>query len=124
MKIFRTFARFINESLNEVKQRDTAAIASRLSAAISKIEGVKVNVTKGSLDSGGFDLDYDGEEFEGGSYFIGDSGEIVNAATGLEIYGNITDSVDDLVKNIKKGKFKKYKALESTGSDTFKSSKI
>jgi|TARA_B110000879_G_scaffold114035_1_gene152015 hypothetical protein len=112
MKIFKTFIGFIKESLNEVKQRDTAAIASRLSDAISKIEGVDVSVTKGSLDSGGFDLDYDGKEFEGGSYFIGDSGEIVNAATGLEIYGNMSDSVDDLVKNIKKGKFKKYKAIE------------
>jgi hypothetical protein len=96
-----------------MKQKDTAKIAKKLAAALSKADGKEFTISKNSLDSGGFDLDMDGDEYAGGTYFIGDAGEIVNAATHNDVYGHMDDSEAELVKTIKKGKFAKYRATES-----------
>jgi hypothetical protein len=96
-----------------MKQKDTAKIAKKLAAALSKADGKEFTISKNSLDAGGFDLDMDGDEYAGGTYFIGDAGEIVNAATHNDVYGHMDDSEAELVKTIKKGKFAKYRATES-----------
>jgi hypothetical protein len=96
-----------------MKQKDTAKIAQKLASALSKADGKEFSISKNSLDAGGFDLDMDGDEYAGGTYFIGDAGEIVNAATHNDVYGHIEDSEAELIKTLKKGKFAKYRATES-----------
>jgi len=112
MKLYTNFDNFINEAM-VMKQKDTAKIAQKLAAALSKADGKEFSISKNSLDAGGFDLDMDGDEYAGGTYFIGDAGEIVNAATSNEVYGHIDDSEAELVKKLKKAKFSKYRATES-----------
>jgi hypothetical protein len=112
MKLYTNFDNFINEA-KVMKQKDTAKIAQKLAAALSKADGKEFTISKNSLDAGGFDLDMDGDEYAGGTYFIGDAGEIVNAATSNDVYGHMDDSEAELVKTIKKGKFAKYRATES-----------
>ena len=112
MKLYTNFDNFINEAM-VMKQKDTAKIARKLAAALSKADGKEFSISKNSLDAGGFDLDMDGDEYAGGTYFIGDAGEIVNAATSNDVYGHIDDSEAELVKKIKKAKFSKYRATES-----------
>ena len=116
MKLYTNFSDFINEDL-QIRQKDTAKIAKKFASAISKADGKKFTITKNSLDAGGWDLDMDGEEFAGGTYFIGDNGEIVNAATNNEVYGHIDDSEAELVRKIKKGKFTEYYAIESSAKE-------
>lgn len=112
MKLYTKFDNFINEA-KVMKQKDTAKIAQKLAAALSKADGKEFTISKNSLDAGGFDLDMDGDEYAGGTYFIGDAGEIVNAATHNDVYGHMDDSEAELIKTIKKGKFVKYRATES-----------
>ena len=112
MKLYTNFDNFINEA-KVMKQKDTAKIAKKLAAALSKADVKEFTISKNSLDSGGFDIDMDGDEYAGGTYFIGDAGEIVNAATHNDVYGHMDDSEAELVKTIKKGKFAKYRATES-----------
>jgi len=112
MKLYTNFDNFINEAM-VMKQKDTAKIARKLAAALSKADGKEFSISKNSLDAGGFDLDMDGDEYAGGTYFIGDAGEIVNAATSNDVYGHIDDSEAELVKKLKKAKFSKYRATES-----------
>jgi len=124
MKLYTKFDTFINEA-KVIKQKDTAKIAQKLAAALSKADGKEFSISKNSLDAGGFDLDMDGEEYAGGTYFIGDAGEIVNAATSNDVYGHMDDSEAELVKKIKKGKFAKYRATESLElNEALKSSKL
>ena len=112
MKLYTKFDNFINEA-KVMKQKDTAKIAKKLAAALSKADGKEFKISKNSLESGGFDLDMDGDEYAGETYFIGDAGEIVNAATRNDVYGHMDDSEAELIKTIKKGKFAKYRATES-----------
>lgn len=124
MKLYTKFDTFINEA-KVIKQKDTAKIAKKLAAALSKADGKEFSISKNSLDAGGFDLDMDGEEYAGGTYFIGDAGEIVNAATHNSVYGHIDDSESELVKKIKKGKYTTYRATESLElNEALKSSKL
>jgi hypothetical protein len=124
MKLYTKFDNFINEA-KVMKQKDTAKIARKLAAALSKADGKEFTISKNSLDAGGFDLDMDGDEYAGGTYFIGDAGEIVNAATSNDVYGHMDDSEAELVKKIKKGKFSKYRATESLElNEALKSSKL
>lgn len=112
MKLYTNFDNFINEAM-VMKQKDTAKIAQKFAAALSKADGKNFTISKDSLDAGGWDLDMDGDAFAGGTYFIGDAGEIVNAATSNDVYGHIDDSEGELVKKLKKAKFSKYRATES-----------
>lgn len=99
----------LNESVNEAEasyglsKAETKKVAETLAKAISKHDGVKCTVNSKSLEEDSFDLDIDGEEYEGGSYYINDKGEVVNAAiTPHEIYGKAESSVEDFIKGLKK----------------------
>jgi hypothetical protein len=70
---------------------------------MSKADNAKVTVNLRTLEEDSFDLDYDGEEYDGGSYNIYDDGSVVNhAVTPNEIYGTSDSSVEDFIKGLKK----------------------
>jgi uncharacterized protein (TIGR02246 family) len=107
MKHIKTF-----DSINEGKRaglskEETLKVAQKFAKALSKVDGVKVTVSKGHEEDS-FDLDYDGEEYDGGSYNINDDGSVVNMAVRhpktkvSPTYGNINDDVATIVKTIKK----------------------
>lgn len=82
---------------------ETKKVAETLAKAMSKAEGAKVTVNLKTLEEDSFDLDYDGEEYDGGSYNIYDDGSVVNhAVTPNEIYGKSHSSVEDFIKGLKK----------------------
>jgi hypothetical protein len=90
----------VNEKLDKAA---TKKVAETLAKAISKHDGCKCTVNMKSLEDASFDLDVDGEEYDGGSYYINDSGEVVNAAvTPHEVYGTVNSSVEDFIKGLKK----------------------
>ena len=65
-------------------------VAKKFAEYMSKKEGRNFKVTPNSVDEYSFDLDLDGESYEGGSYLIKGNGDIVNVAiTPNEVYGNI-----------------------------------
>ena len=119
MKIFTTFKDYLfeSESVDEkykISKSQTKKAADLLIKALVKVDKRDYEITKGSLEEGGFDLDQDEDEFAGGSYFIGDNGEIVNAADSMKIYGHVEDSVNDLVKKLKSGKMEIYESVEES----------
>ena len=119
MKIFTTFKDYLfeSESVDEkfkISKSQTKKAAELLMKALTKVDKSDFEISKGSLEEGGFDLDQNDVEFDGGSYFIGDNGEIVNAADGMKIYGHVEDSVNDLVKNLKSGKMEIYESVEES----------
>lgn len=82
---------------------ETKKVAETLAKAISKNDGVKCTVNLKTLEEDSFDLDVDGEEYDGGSYNIYDDGSVVNhAVTPNEIYGKSHSSVEDFIKGLKK----------------------
>lgn len=84
---------------------ETKKVAETLAKAMSKAEGAKVTVNLKTLKEDSFDLDYDGEEYAGGSYNIYDDGSVVNhAISPNEIYGKTDSSVEDFIKGLKKPK--------------------
>lgn len=107
-------AGLIKESVDEAKSStyfataglskdETKKVAETLAKAMSKAEGSKVTVNLKTLEEDSFDLDVNGEEFDGGSYNIHDNGSVVNhAVTPNEVYGKIDSSVDDFIKGLKK----------------------
>jgi ElaB/YqjD/DUF883 family membrane-anchored ribosome-binding protein len=100
----------VNEDLQEaygkpagLTKEETLKIAQKFADAMSKIEGNKVTVNKRTLEEDSFDLDVDGEEFEGGSYNIYQNGNVMNMAVPSNpIYGKKNDTVDTIAKNMKK----------------------
>jgi hypothetical protein len=74
-----------HSSLNE----DASGTARKFAQHMSKKEGKKFTVTPGSVDEKSFDLDFEGEEYMGGSYLVKDNGDIVNVAAGNKVYGNV-----------------------------------
>lgn len=81
---------------------ETEKVAKDLAAALSKVDGAKYEITKGSLEPDAFDLDRDGEKYDGGSYTIHDDKTILNnAVPGGPVYGKVGDSIDKMVKTIK-----------------------
>jgi hypothetical protein len=101
----------INEASNFGKpaglsKEETFKIAQKLADAMSKIENEKYTVNKKSIEGDSFDLDVDGEEYDGGSYNLYDNGNIVNHAIGNvvkePIYGNWKkDDISAMIKKIK-----------------------
>lgn len=90
-------------ALAGLTKAETKKVAETLAKAMSKAEGAKVTVNLKTLEEDSFDLDYDGEEYDGGSYNIYDDGSVVNhAVTPNEIYGKIDSSVEDFIKGLKK----------------------
>jgi len=73
----------------DMTTQETAGIAERFAQYMSDKEGYNFNVTAGSVEGPSFDLDVDGQEYEGGSYVILTNGDIVNMALpGNPVYGN------------------------------------
>jgi hypothetical protein len=82
---------------------ETMEVAQRFADAMSKADGKKVTVNKRTLEEDSFDLDVDGEEFDGGSYNIFQNGNVMNMALrNNPVYGKKNDSVDTIVNNMKK----------------------
>jgi hypothetical protein len=110
-----------DESIIESKgaglsKEETLEVAKKFAEALSIIDGVKVTVNMTTLDEDSFDLDYDGYEFEGGSYNIYDDGAVKNMAVRKQpIVGTKDDDVKTIVKYMKKhyGKLDKESVNES-----------
>ena len=68
---------------------ETLMIANKISKALSIIDKEPVTVNMDTLESASFDLDWNGSEFDGGSYIITNSGNIRNMAMRGDIYGHI-----------------------------------
>jgi hypothetical protein len=86
-----------------LSKEETMEVAQRFADAMSKADGKKVTVNKRTLEEDSFDLDVDGEEFDGGSYNIFQNGNVMNMALrNNPVYGKKNDSVDTIVKNMKK----------------------
>ena len=104
MKHIKTY-----DSINEAKFNFTEAeiknAAETLAKAMAKSDKVKVEVHDFEYDKGrgaGFELSYDGDKYDGGSYYIKPNGDVVNAAIkGGTKYGNVKSSEKDYLKYFK-----------------------
>jgi|DEB19_MinimDraft_2_1074335.scaffolds.fasta_scaffold00183_6 hypothetical protein len=86
-----------------LSKEETMVIAQKFADAMSKADGSKVTVNKRTLEEDSFDLDVDGLEFDGGSYNIFQNGNVMNMALrNNPVYGRKNDSVDTIIKNMKK----------------------
>ena len=71
--------------------QEASGHAERFAQYMSNKEDENFSVTIGSVDGPSFDLDLDGEPYEGGSYIITVDGDIVNTAlSGNPVYANTT----------------------------------
>jgi hypothetical protein len=85
-----------------LSKEETMVVAQKFADAMSKADKVKVTVNKRTLEEDSFDLDVNGEEFDGGSYNIFRNGNVMNMALpNNPIYGQKNDSVDTIAKNMK-----------------------
>lgn len=103
------FNKFLSEASNlhakpaGLSKDETMKVAQKFADAMSKADGSKVTVNKRTLEEDSFDLDINGEEFDGGSYNIYQNGNVVNMAVPSNpVYGKKNDSVDTIAKNMKK----------------------
>ena len=99
------FNEFLNESSKPMglSVDKTKKVAELYAKALSKADGSKCTVNTRTLEEDSFDIDCDGEEFDGGSYTIHANGDVVNdAVPGSPVYGKWNDSVDTIVKNLNK----------------------
>ena len=85
-----------------LSKAETKKVAETLAKAISKNDGVKCTVNVKTLEEDSFDLDVDGEEYDGGSYNIYNDGSVRNMAVRGEKYGTTTSTVEDFIKGLKK----------------------
>jgi RNA polymerase-interacting CarD/CdnL/TRCF family regulator len=85
-----------------LSKAETKKVAETLAKAISKNDGVKCTVNVKTLEEDSFDLDIDGQEFDGGSYNIYDDGSVRNMAVRGEKYGTVKSTVEDFIKGLKK----------------------
>ena len=103
--------RFNEGNLTEAKRaglskKETLKVAQKFADALTKLDGKKYTVSS-DYEEDSFDLDVDGEEYEGGSYNINDDGSVVNMATWNRktnvspTYGNMDDDIKTIIKTIK-----------------------
>ena len=96
----------VNEAYGKpagLSKDETLKVAQKFAEAISKADGTKCTVNTRTLEEDSFDLDCDGEEFDGGSYNIYQNGDVMNMAISSNpVYGKKNDTVDTIVKNVKK----------------------
>ena len=113
------------EELDENKVKEayntySFKVAKKFAEYMSKKEGRNFEVTPNSVDEYSFDLDLDGERYEGGSYLIKGNGDIVNVAiTPNEVYGNI-NQLDENKEIKSKTKMKKSELKELIKSSIMK----
>jgi hypothetical protein len=75
----------------EMTTQEASGHAERFAKYMSDKEDKTFTVTAGSVEGPSFDLDLDGKKYDGGSYIISKSGDIVNMALpGNPVYANIT----------------------------------
>ena len=112
------FNRFLNEAGTStyggpagLTKDETLKIAQKFADAAASVDPEKGKwaVNKRTLEEDGFDLDYNGEEFDGGSYNIYKNGNVVNMALREN---PVLGKMGDDIKTIAKG-FKKMMANES-----------
>jgi len=76
---------------SDMTTEEASGHAERFAKYMSNKEGENFSVTIGSVDGPSFDLDLNGEPYEGGSYIITVDGDIVNTAlSGNPVYANTT----------------------------------
>jgi hypothetical protein len=86
-----------------LSKEETLEVAQKFADAIAEVDGVKVTVNLKTLEKDSFDLDYDGTEFDGGSYNINADGSVVNMAVRTQpTVGTKDDDVKTIVKFMKK----------------------
>ena len=84
-------------------KEETLKVAEKFAKAIAKSDNAKVTVNTKTLEEDSFDLDMNGEEFDGGSYSIYSNGDVKNMAlSGSPVYGKTTSSVEEIVENLSK----------------------
>jgi hypothetical protein len=75
----------------DMTTQEAAGHAERFAKYMSDKEGGEFMVTAGSVEGPSFDLDLDGEKYDGGSYVILTNGDIVNMAIpNKPVYANIS----------------------------------
>jgi hypothetical protein len=75
----------------EMTTQEASGHAERFAKYMSDKEGKTFTVTDGSVEGPSFDLDLDGEKYEGGSYIILKNGDIMNMAIPEKpVYANLT----------------------------------
>lgn len=84
---------YLQEAMDVAKDmtdQETAGVAERFAKYMSDKEGGEFTVTMGSVEGPSFDLDLNGEKYDGGSYIILTNGDIVNMALpDKPVYGNM-----------------------------------
>lgn len=113
MKHIKTFEN-INEAVDKFKvneakftfsEKEVRDAAEVLAKAMAKTDKVKVEVHDFEYDEGrgaGFELSWDGDKYDGGSYYIKDNGDVINAAIGGGTkYGTLKSSQRDFEKGIR-----------------------
>jgi hypothetical protein len=84
---------YLQEAMDVAKDmttQETAGVAERFAKYMSDKEGGEFTVTMGSVEGPSFDLDFNGEKYDGGSYIILTNGDIVNMALpDKPVYGNM-----------------------------------
>lgn len=106
------FNQFLNESGTStyggpagLTKDETLKIAQKFADAAASVDPEKGKwaVNKRTLEEDGFDLDYNGEEFDGGSYNIYKNGNVVNMALRENpVLGKIGDDIKTIAKGFKK----------------------
>jgi hypothetical protein len=75
----------------EMTTQETSGHAERFAKYMSDKEGKIFTVTAGSVEGPSFDLDLNGKKYEGGSYIISKTGDIINVAIpNNPVYANTT----------------------------------
>ena len=119
------FNQFLNEASSSsyggragLTKDETLKIAQKFADAAASVDPQKGKwtVNKRTLEEDGFDLDYNNEEFDGGSYNIYKNGNVVNMALREN---PVLGKVDDDIKTIAKG-FKKMMMNESLVNENTK----
>lgn len=104
MKHIKTFAS-INEAKFNFTEAEIKNAAETLAKAMANTDKVKVEVHDFEYDKGrgaGFELSWDGDKHDGGSYDIKPNGDVVNAAIGGGTkYGTLKSSQRDFEKGIR-----------------------
>ena len=111
----------------EMTTQEASGHAERFAKYMSDKEGKTFTVTAGSVDGPSFDLDLDGEKYEGGSFLISQAGEIINMALPENpVYGNISmlEGKKEYYKNAEADDAEHIKALDKDMKDDKKSSKM
>jgi hypothetical protein len=103
-------------------KEETLKVAQKFADAIAEVDDVKVTVNMKTLEEDSFDLDYDGTEFDGGSYNINADGSVVNMAVRKQpTVGTKDDDVKTIVKFMKKhyGKLAKNESVVTEGKNDY-----